>query len=533
MFMKRIAGGAIATVFGLVALGTSPAAATVSPDTSGDEFSTGTSFAWSVADDPGSLNPVLGSRTVMVNLMRFLYDPLVHSDPEGNIISGLATSWEVTDNVVTFQLDPGVTCSDGTPVTPTTVADFFEYLKDPEHGSTLIGIALPNRDYEVAADDASGTFTLTLADPYLFILPALEFLPIPCGAAGADPSSLTASASGSGPYTLTEVVPDDHYTLTRRDDYAWGPDGATTAHAPETARMDIVASETTAANLLLTDELNAAAIAGQDRERLLAEGMEENPYISGGAMMIFNQAEGRITADPDVRTAIVHGIDRTEVATVLTQGLSSEVSNSLSPAQPQACVDTEAGTAVPASDPEGANALLDAAGWVPGSDGIREKDGQRLSLVAGYLSTYAGNLPAIELMAEQLADIGVELVPVPHTQATWSETLFTTGDFDVVPVVALSVPFQSALYGILAGPFPPDGINGAHVDNPEFKELATEANQTTGEAGCQMWIQAEQALFASGDVAPMAGVVTNWVTNGASFDVMQGRIIPTSITVEG
>jgi peptide/nickel transport system substrate-binding protein len=166
-------------------------------------------------------------------------------------------------------------------------------------------------------------------------------------------------------------------------------------------------------------------------------------------------------------------------------------------------------------------------------DGLREKDGKRLELVAPLLSTYAGNQPAAELMNQQLQQIGVKLVLTPLTQGTLAPTLFSTGDYDVWPTLALSIPFQSGVFGLLGGPFPPDGTNAGHVSNKEFTALATKGNQTVGPEGCQLWIEAEKALFSNADAAPIAGVITNWVTNKASFQVMQGRIIPSSIRMTG
>lgn len=491
------------------------------------------SFSWSVNDDPGSLNPISGSRTVAVNLFRFLYDPLVHADSEGKIVSGLAESWKVDGNVLTFKIKSGVTCSDGSPVTASTVAQAFDNLKNPDMGGSLIGIALPNGDYTSKADDATSTFTLTLKEPYLFILPALEFLPIPCGEAGKDPSKLTTMASGSGPYTLKEAVPNDHYTLERRDGYTWGPDGATTAELglPKTMTMKIISSESTAANLLSTGGLNAAAINGPDRKRLTAQGMTGTPYVSGGNLMIFNEQSGRITTDPKVRTAIVKALNFQEITKVVTQGLTDKPSHSLAPAEPQNCFDTGAASAVPTMDVAAAKKMLDEAGWAVGSDGIRTKGGKQLVLKAPYLSTYAGNPPALDLMNQQLTEIGVKLTLDPITQATLSTTLFKTGDFDIWPVVALSVPYQSALLGILGGPPPPKGINAANVSNETFKTTAVKANATPGQAGCDLWVKAESALFSNADVEPVAPVMTNWVTNKATFKTMQGRIIPTSIRV--
>lgn len=488
-------------------------------------------FSFSVNDDPGSLNPISGSRTVAVNLFRFLYDPLVHADPTGKVVSGLAESWQVDGSRVTFKIRSGVTCSDGSPVTPSTIAEAFNNIKDPANASSLIGVALPNKDFTVSADDATGTFTLKLSQPYLFILPALEFLPIPCGALGKTPTKLDTTASGSGPFTLKEAVSGDHYTLTRRDGYTWGPAGANTASdgVPKTIIMKVISSESTAANLLTTGQLNAAAINGSDRSRLTAQGMKATPYVSGGNIMLFNEGAGRITADANVRKAIVEALSLDQIAQVVTQGLSKAASHSIAPAEPQSCPDTAASDAVPKTNVDDAKKLLDGAGWTAGSGGTRAKGGKQLVLKAPYLSTYAGNQPAAELVSQQLAAIGVKLTLSPITQATLSTTIFSTGDYDIWPTLALSVPFQSGLFGLLGGPPPPNGINAGRVVNTTFTETATKANVTSGSAGCDLWTEAERALFSRADAVPVAPVMTNWVTTKATFDTMQGRIIPTSI----
>jgi peptide/nickel transport system substrate-binding protein len=247
--------------------------------------------------------------------------------------------------------------------------------------------------------------------------------------------------------------------------------------------------------------------------------------------MLFNEQDGRITADPAVRKAIVEALARAQIAQVLTQGLGNEPSHSLAPASPQSCEDAAAGDAVPTQNVDDAKKLLDGAGWTAGPDGTRVKNGQQLVLNAPYLSTYAGNQPAAELISQQLQEIGVKLTLTPLTQGTLSTTLYSTGDYDIWPTLAYSIPFQSGAFGILGGPFPPNGTNAGHVANSQFTQVATEANQTVGPDGCAKWVEAEKALFSNADAVPMAGVMTNWVTTHARFSVMQGRIIPTSIRV--
>ena len=73
---------------------------------------------------------------------------------------------------------------------------------------------------------------------------------------------------------LEEAVANDHYTFSARDDYTWGPDGATSELPgfPSEVVVRIVENESTAANLLLSGEVNIAMIAGADRQRVESEG---------------------------------------------------------------------------------------------------------------------------------------------------------------------------------------------------------------------------------------------------------------------
>src|SRR5690606_21033790 len=77
-------------------------------------------------------------------------------------------------------------------------------------------------------------------------------------------------------------------------------------------------------------------------------------------------------------------------------------------------------------DPETAQEILDGAGWVPGPDGIREKDGQRLTTDV----IVVGPTPAMELLQQQLAGIGVELAIRSTTPAQYAEAQ-NTGTFGI------------------------------------------------------------------------------------------------------
>jgi peptide/nickel transport system substrate-binding protein len=491
----------------------------------------GGTFTFAMADDPGNLNPLKTVQTPDADLFKFLYDDLVHVAPNGGIVSGLATSWVTTGPTTVFTIRKGVTCSDGSAVTPSVIAEDFAYIKNPKNGSPYIGVAVPSADFTYQADDSASTFTLTLAHPFDFLLQSLAFFPIVCGQGAKNPASLSESASGSGPYTLSQALPNNHYTLLKRTGYSWGPGGATTSAAglPDKVVVDIVSSETTAANEMLSGSLNASVINGPDRKRLTGSGYSTQQAVNGGIDLLFNESKSRVTSDPDVRKALTMTIDRPQVSSVVTEGLTSAAGTSVSPAQPLACDDSAAASSIPGYNPSAAAALLTSDGWRPGPGGIRTKDGKQLAVTAPYLNTAGGNASAMDLIAAAWKTLGVQVTLDPVTNVDFSGIVFATGDYDVSPITDFANPYQSTLTGLLAGPPPPTGINAGNINDPQYASLSAKALQTYGTAGCQLWVQAARALYSNADMLPVSVLITNWVIKGATFQTVGGRIVPTSI----
>ena len=73
--------------------------------------------------DPGSLDPQMTSLSVTYQADLFLYDSLVSFSPSGAVESDLASKWSGTTTTASYTLKKGVTCSDGSPLTASTVAD--------------------------------------------------------------------------------------------------------------------------------------------------------------------------------------------------------------------------------------------------------------------------------------------------------------------------------------------------------------------------------------------------------------------------
>ena len=262
-----------------------------------------------------------------------------------------------------------------------------------------------------------------------------------CGEGLGDPKSLSNSSSGSGPFVLSKATAGVEYELTKRDGYTWGPNGASTDEPgfPDKVIQKIVTDPSTTTNLLVSKDANTAVVNGPNGERLKSSGFSATQDLQGGIVMLFNEAEGRPTADPAVRKALIQGMDRAQLSKVVTQGLSDEPGVSMTPST-SACDDSAAVSAIPEFNADDAKKTLDDAGWAPGADGIRSKDGQELAVSVPYPSSNPGAAPASDLLAQMWGDIGVKVTQQPLDEAAFSSTMFASGNFDVLGFTELAVP---------------------------------------------------------------------------------------------
>ena len=496
---------------------------------SGDQrLAEGATFSFALSADPGNLDPGMSVLQITNFTLRFAYDTLVQYDADGKIVSGLAEKWGVTPNAVTYTLRKGVTCSDGSPLTASQVAENFTWVADPKNKSPLLGVYVP-KDASAKGDDAAGTVTVSTAAPFGFLLESTASVWIACGKGLADRSLMAKSTSGSGPYTLTEAVPSDHYTFTVREDYAWGPGGSTTKDkgVPRTVILKVVPNEATAANLIISGDLNAALFTGPDRDRVKAlPGAKPQSLPSSIGQFFYHQGSGHPGADPAVRQALTRGVNLDELGKIIGQNTGKQPTGLVT--IPPCAGDTVGGNR-PTYDVNAAKSALDAAGWTAGADGVRAKNGQKLNVRLLYGSTGGPALKAgMEYLAEEWKKLGVAVELKPVVDTKFSESLFATGDWDVgwVPI-GTSMPSQ--LVSFLSGATPPNGSNFANLNNADYNRLVEQARGTVGEPGCKLWNDAETALVKAGDVVPVVAQNIELVARNAQVPVVRAALRPNLI----
>ncbi|GAA3875514.1 ABC transporter substrate-binding protein [Leifsonia kafniensis] len=488
----------------------------------------GSTLNFALSTDPGKINPITNATQAGQDVAAFTYESLVSFPVGTDPVGLLADSWVESPTEVTFTLKDGITCGDGSAFSATDVAATFEYAEKEETGSPYRGVYFPAQGLTVTPDEAANTVTFTSEQPQSFLVRTIGALPIVCASGLADPSKLDTEAFGTGPYTLTDSSAGQDYSFTLRDDYTWGPNAVTskTAGLPKTVKAQVVASASTQVNLLQSGEIQLATVGGADRDRLKNDDYTTLDVPLRPGLIFFNQAEGRPAHDLEVRQAIGAAIDRDEVGTVASSGRGEPITNLVSP-MASVCLGYDSADALPEFDVDKANSILDAAGWVAGTDGIRSKNGQTLTVKMLFpAEESAGVTAAIELLQQKLAVIGVDAVPTPSS--SYTDVIFQGGDWDLVwAPIYTSLP--SDWQGILSGDFPPNGGNWTYNTNQEYFDLAAQAQTLAGEESCETWTAAQDSLFTNLEVLPTYSSTSTMYGKDLTFGLSKTVIDPTSL----
>ncbi|CAM5372265.1 TIGR04028 family ABC transporter substrate-binding protein (Fragment) OS=Corynebacterium variabile OX=1727 GN=DCL06_06625 PE=4 SV=1 [Corynebacterium variabile] len=191
---------------------------------------------------------------------------------------------------------------------------------------------------------------------------------------------------GSGPFVITDEERNTELTLSAREDYDWAPPELG-KRGENTGRPDL---DTIHVVVAKEDSVRVGGIkSGQGDVARQIEAPEEKHLTDAGVNILSAPTSGvnnqialrfrhPLLSDIRVRRAIIAGVDRERILSSLFSGSYPLATSALASTAMGYREQKDAYT----FDPEHAKKLLDEAGWVPGSDGIRVKDGKRLSLTA-------------------------------------------------------------------------------------------------------------------------------------------------------
>lgn len=449
-----------------------------------------------------------------------VFDRLVDLAPDGKtVVPYLASEWDVTPTKLSFTIKDGVTCSDGTPLDAAAIAGALDYLVTESYVTLLFGAG----PYEISHTDDTVTVELgtpfsdalyNLTDPHASIV-----CPKQIDLWKAENSTETV---GSGPYVMTEAIHSDRVELEAREGYNWGANGLNTDTDgfPSAMTIHVVTEESTAANMLLTGELDVASMTGPDVDRLLEEDSLSHSTYGGQYLsnIVFNPSVEAMN-DQAVRRAISQAIDTEEFMVADTGGYGVTSPSFFAPEA--TCFDPTVADVVAPKGADEAKATLEAAGYVL-EDGVYAKDGSSLEF---EMVTTTQNFSAAgqEYIARSLADAGIKININSVDAATYNQ-LLVAGTYDIAQQLLSGggpAPGNYILY--MTGPGFADGGGNTSINNPEVNELVQAALSADPETQCEAWSKVQHAVIEANDVLPLDQQQKQYFTNG--YDLIASTML--------
>jgi peptide/nickel transport system substrate-binding protein len=389
-------------------------------------------LAIGITQFPATLNPNIDVMAAKSYVLGMALRPFTVYDAEWkltcvlctelpSIANGLAAPVDLPDGKkgidLTYMIRPEARWADGVPVTTADVRFTYEVGRNPQSG--VSNGELYRRIIGIDVKDER-TFTLHV-DKLTFDYAAIQdFMLLPAHVerdAFAEPGQYrlrthyntdpTNPGLYNGPYRVSEFVAGSHILLEPNPHWA-GPPGhfrrITVRTIENTAALeanllsgtiDMIAGEL---GLPLDEGLAFAKRHGEAFQILYKPGLVyEHIDLNLGQPAL---------ADRRVREALILGLDRDAISQSLFAGRQPVAASFVNP------LDLGYTEDVPRyrHDPAGAGALLEAAGWATGADGVRRNaQGQRLSF---ELMTTAGNRSrelVEQVLQSQWRQIGVDI----------------------------------------------------------------------------------------------------------------------------
>lgn len=347
-----------------------------------------------ILEPQGNFNPYLFSNGWDENVTDVIFTRLIGLDSQGKPVARLAESWQVSpDNrVYTIKLRPNLVNSDGSPIKAEDIAFTLTLLHDPAYdGETDITPAHIQGGAEYkngTAPSISGlkviddrTLQITTTQPGATTLQLIGGPVLSKAYYGKEYQrgkldsvrALNGKPLGNGPYIYDKYVPGQEIRFHANPNFYLGK--------PAVARFIYrVTNPSTNFQLFQTGETDYDAFTSKpdDIEQLKLLGFANiNLYSSSDYSRVDFNFKRPALQDARVRQALIYGLDRQKLITVVYQGYGSVANQPISPVS---WAYDPKGINPYAYDVNKAKQLLDQAGWKPGADGIRQKDGKKLEL---------------------------------------------------------------------------------------------------------------------------------------------------------
>lgn len=440
-----------------------------------------------LSQEPTVFNPLMPKIEVDDNVHFSMFDALFRIDETGAIVPNLAAEVPTLENGgisedglnwrVTLRDD--VTWHDGEPFTAEDVKFTLELIVNPDFrawrttGHDLV------RDIEVVSPTEITWRMEEAFAPYLSFLTETFIVPEHVLASAEDPNEAPFNRApiGTGAFKWGGRTAGDALTLVANPDYhgdgpyieelifRYIPDMTVLFTQFQSGSIDLVGRS------YITQDNYEAAKALPDRQVDLVPA----PSIES----IYLNLERPQFKDPAVRQALYHALDRGAIIDVLYYGLPEATETFM----PRQSVYFHEGLPAQEFNLDRARQILDEAGWTPGADGVREKDGVRLEFTNSTTTGAHLREQTQQFVQQTFAEIGVRMNIENMPAAVmwgdfWVLSQFDSAMVGITYLIAadpdVTNRFHSAAIAAQGG----NGSNTGQYSNPEVDALLEKGART-------------------------------------------------------
>lgn len=371
---------------------------------SGPVFAQGKPIIFLENAEPVSLDPMFTQSDA--NVVMSIHETLFRLDNDGAIVPAVAESIKMVDPLHwDIKIRPNLVFHNGEPINADAAVFTFDRAKKlfaAGQGDLTFALGALKYDHMEKIDDLTVRLVMTEPDPIItshMVNPELSLLP-PKYYSEHTPEEVAFKPVGAGGYEFVSYKPGEGIVLKAFDKYRLGKppvDDVIVRAVPEVASR---ISELKAG----TADLMVGVPADLKSD---LEGSGVNVIVAPSYRRIFiaiKQGRHPALADVRVRQAMNYAVNCEEIASALLAG------------QAKCAIDlinspyNDPNLKPYPYDPDKAKKLLDEAGWVAGADGVRAKDGVRLSLNFDTTNgLYLMDKEIAQVVADSLKEVGIEI----------------------------------------------------------------------------------------------------------------------------
>ena len=428
--------------------------------------------------DIRDLNPHLYAGEMYAQEM--LYEGLVNITATG-YEGCLAESWDISEDgkTYTFHIRDSVKFSDGEVCDANAIKANFDAIIENKDRHTWL--EMMNLLVGVSAPDEK-TFVIELSEPYY---PLLTELGVTRPFAMISPKAMKDGSTkdgvnayiGTGPYVLTDFVTDEYAVFEANENY-WGeqpaikkitvkviPDNQTRILALEKGEIDMIFGK----NMIDADAINQ--YQGNDKFKV------ELSDPTSTRQIVLNTTRD-VLAEKEVRQALQHATNKQAISEGIFYGLEQPADTLFAETIPYCNI----GLTPYEYDVEKAKNILAEAGWSAGSDGVLEKDGQKLNIDLLYNSDSVTEKAISEYLQSEYAKIGISLNIHGEEEQSYRDNM-KAGNFDMVFNICWGTPYdpQSSLAAMRAPVYGDYAAQLGLEDKAEIDEAITNILISTDE----------------------------------------------------